>query len=372
MNDRRKTYCTVNTLSSEQVYFDLSIANTSTPTDPLKTPFAPIEYAEVRDQPIISGNQANYKMAIVRLDLPSTTIPIFVHYEDYFFVVLDDVSSGITSGNIQVPYIPTSNTGTNLPGYPDRLVYNIFNFLEGVNIALANAFNQMKFNFGTALWEADVNRPQVAPYITYENSLFSLNYDARGADGQTFATDIYMNYRLYYKFLGLSVDYNNYNSVDYRDIRIKVYDRYNNTIQAVDPTTSANVDVFRMVQQTSSLNLWYNAYKIIVESKTLNLRNEYITAYNLNESLNKDGGSANVVRPIVTDFDLQIGTDNNNYGRIVYFPQGDYRYIDIIGQGPLNKIDLKISILFEDLTLLPAYIQPGETWNIKLMFQKMA
>lgn len=372
MNNRRKTYSTVNTLSSEQIYYDLSVANTSIPADPQTNPLIPAKYIEVRDQPILSGNQNEYKMAIVRLDIPSTSVPLFVHYEDFFFVVMDDVDSGITSGNIQVPYIPSS-TLPNPTGYPNRVVYNIFNFLKGVNQALDIAFNQMKFNFGTALWEADANRPQIAPFITYENSLFSFNYDVRGSENQTFATDIYFNNNLFYKFLGLPANLVAFNSFDYRDVKLSIYDQYNNTIQAVDPITLLNQDVYKMVQQTSSLNLWYQAYKIVVESKSLNIRNEYTTVFDNNTSLNPNNtGNNNVVRPLITDFDLQIGTDNNNYGRILYFPPGEYRYIDIIGEGPLYKIDLEISILFEDLTLIPVYLQQNESWNAKLLFQKIA
>lgn len=357
----RKVFTTVNTLSDTQIYFSLTIENGAKEGD--QTSLVPITFEENRDQPIISGDVEQYKMAVVRLDAPATNLFFFDHKDNFYYVELVDQTSSIASGAIELLYVPTSVIP---PEYPSRSVFYYEQFIKSINDAYSLAMTTLIANYeainGVASWTGDATKPQVAPYVTLDGNLFNWHFDQRGSDSGSNPVQVWMNDHLKRLFSGNIGTFLGYDNSGVRDFRLWFYDRKDNR-ETVD-----SVAQYFMLAESSSLSLWHSAYKFVLLSNDLPVRREFISVANKNSSL-PNTGAKNVTFPIITDFDLSLGLDSQVSSRIVYNPS-IYRYIDMMTSGPLQRLSLECRILTEDGQLLPIYLGPNESFNIKFAFIK--
>jgi hypothetical protein len=73
---------------------------------------------------------------------------------------------------------------------------------------------------------------------------------------------------------------------------------------------------------------------------------------------------------IVSDFDYSFD-QANPCSRITYIPQPNFRWMDLQTDHDLSYIDLKLFYETKDGDLVPIELRPGETLQVKLVFEKL-
>jgi len=354
-----KHYTTVNVLSDETVIYNVTLNN---PVD--KTDVIQARYTEVRNQPLLE-KQSDYKLGLLRANIPTTAIPIFFQTEGDFNITLEHEPSGIYSDKTEIPYI---NISPILTG-SDRPVWTINQFIQSVNAGLETAFLSLIANYeavnGVNSWTSDATKAQNAPFITFSNNLITLYWDERS--DQTLGEECYiwMSYRLGYKFQNAALV--SYNSPTGRDWRYQTINLNVNRVEIDNGVDTAYSALFQ-TQDTATIDLWYELYKVVLTSSALHVRQEFVSVTGGEDNITSDGNNIKV--PILEDFSIQLGEDLNHLSRIQFFPAGELRRIDLLSDTPLNKIDFQIFYQSEDLKLRPLFLQPGESIDLKFSFQK--
>jgi len=144
---------------------------------------------------------------------------------------------------------------------------------------------------------------------------------------------------------------------------------------AIDP--NANVYDYRDFvllgeQEWSSIDLMTPINSIVFTSNTLPLvLNQQSSIQSKN---NKDvytpttQGSTNQHILVITDL---MSNQQGYRPNILYVPSGQYRYITLTGNQPLNQIDINVFYQLKTGELIPFQLTNGGTASIKLLFEKV-
>lgn len=124
-----------------------------------------------------------------------------------------------------------------------------------------------------------------------------------------------------------------------------------------DPTTYANYYIFSQEYQT--IGLWTSLRKIIITSNSIPVQNEFVPSDSISSTL-----------PIITDFVPNIQNPGDTKTIAYYFPQSQYRLVDLKSDLPLNTIDLKIFWQDKLNNTFPLLISSLQQGSIKLAFVK--
>jgi len=75
--------------------------------------------------------------------------------------------------------------------------------------------------------------------------------------------------------------------------------------------------------------------------------------------------------PILSDFRSLIQHYGDQNQDIIYYPQGEYRWIDLISDGPLDRLSFNFQYQTIDQQIHQLMIQPGNSVNIKIYFRSI-
>ena len=363
-----------NVLSDQYIYLNVSRNHTSEwrvdgdPTlqpNPLAQDIVPASFSQDRTEPILT-NPYHYKMAIVRFDCPSTLIPKFLFKELYYYVTMTAIGTGTTDNpqySESVPLTLTNLQPISAPGTLGNEIFFYSQFLQSLNNGYQLAFDNITAAYAGGLpqWLID-GYPANPPFMRYNSStkLFSLYSEEewKEVDQGGSGAQLWMNWPTYYLFSTFMIDFYGYNrgiNSDYRDTRLWVQDR------DININNSTGTPLLVMTGENPSVNLWYQIYKIIMKTSTINVRNEYI-------GVNRNG--RNITDSILTDFNYEIDSTTDQYGRITFIPTGANRYIDILDEIDMRSLDFEMFYETEGQVLNKIFLQPGEAFNIKVLFQQ--
>lgn len=286
----------------------------------------------------------------------------------------------------------------------------VFSFQEimgAINIAFSSAYDNIvaaynaedPLGFGAGAWSGDADagsRAQNPPFISYNNNtqLFSIYNPVENRDSlpitdipnngigtggiNTFRTEIWMSFSLKRLFASFDTYQNpQLSNITGRverfiSFQLPLYtaatsNNYPTAIVLNPAKTAVAYDLIRQEFQTT--NLWYDIYKILVLSKTMINRKEYVASQVVRDTGVSGIGDTRQLN-ILTDFDYEFDTANAT--RIRYVPSAEFRWIDLNSNVPLRKIDVQIAIINKEdpAKIIPLQLEPGDNFNCKILFRK--
>ena len=371
----------------EKLYYDIQLTNleTSGTVPPV------LNFIETRNVPFLYDAD-KYYMSIIRFSLDTPNLPVFI---PTIQLNQPDINLTIYSVSLQwinpsdltqiytvqtfVQFIPQSKiapipppTSVNGIQYNGGNYYNIYNyqyFIYLINEAFITCYNQLK-----ALVVADglVLPSDYYPVLSWDtqNNTAILNCDILGYS--TIATNyikIFFNTSLAQLFSSFPVILNSISPVNGLNAQI-ITNSFSNTNVIQYPPTNPEYEAIQVFQEYSTIALWTPITSIVFTSNTLPIISNQVSTpivFNGNGIYAGNGGNNSLVNQIITDF---ISNDGTYKPSLVYEPSAQYRYIELLGNRPLNTFDLQVYYKDRLGTLNPFYLSSGCTATVKILFTK--
>lgn len=290
------------------------------------------EYSVEFKSPILDC-ASNYKISIIRFNIPSSSIPIFIFEDNKYYVTL-------TYNNIN--YTQVLIYSNNSPAYGLKSIYHYQDFINIINAALTSAYNTMKTSYPLA-------PATIAPYITFDaiTQLCTIWVE------KTYENNIglFFNSSLYTFFDNFNVKYYGFNNINKKDFQIIISDNKNNS----------SGSLYFFIQEYPSLFYWNDLRTIIF------LTNLPIVFESNPADINIDQQNSNYI-PLLTDFQ-PINTNNGELRSYLQYQPSIYRYTDMINDDVLRKLAIRIYWQDKKGNMRPLYFSPGELISVKIMFE---
>lgn len=360
-------------------YLNLAICNTT--SNHIKA-----AYTETRSTPVIR-NPSEYYLSIVRFQIPADDVPIFIfrpipgtptsgNTNPNAGIYTITLSFGATVSQIPLVWIPTSTPGLfptptswltiNENNFLYYAVYSYQHFIDIINNALLGAYTLMPGGSPPKLAGAP------APYLIYnaDTKIISLiahrSFDPVFAGGPTI--NIYFNNPLYDFFTNFENIYGGSMAADGKNYQILVKNNQNNLY--TPPGGAANF--YEMKQEFAALYAWNDLTNVVITSTQIQVNPEGTppAQVEVSSDIGAVGGTTSNSLQILTDFQPLANIGPEFRENLQYFPQGEYRLVDMLGRSPLTNIDLTIYWTDRLGTLFPLYITPGKCASFKILFRK--
>jgi hypothetical protein len=140
------------------------------------------------------------------------------------------------------------------------------------------------------------------------------------------------------------------------------------TLTGTYPVTifSAPYKAYKMAQDSESLWTWSPLQRIVLTTGGIPVSNQILQPSALTSQTTTTGQGINVYRPVLTDFEPLVGTQN--YTPYQYYPQGPWRFVSLIGNSPLRLVDIQTSWVDRNGNFIPLVIPPNKKSSILLAF----
>jgi len=371
----------------EKLYYDIQLTNleTSGTVPPV------LNFIETRNVPFLYDAE-KYYMSIIRFSLDTPNLPVFI---PTIQLNQEDINLTIYSVSLQwtnpldvlqiyteqtfVQFIPQSKvapipppTSVNGIQYNGGNYYNIYNyqyFIYLINEAFIVCYNQLK-----AQVEADgLTLPSdYYPVLSWDtqNNTAILNCDILGySTNAANYIKIFFNTSLAQLFSSFPVILNSISVVNGLNAQI-ITDTFSNTNVIQYPPSNPQYDAIQVFQEYSTVALWTPITSIVFTSNTLPIISNQVSTpivFNGSGVYAGNGGNNSLVNQIITDF---ISNDGTYKPSLVYEPSAQYRYIELLGNRPLNTFDLQVYYKDRLGSLVPFYLSSGCTATVKILFTK--
>jgi hypothetical protein len=374
----------------DRIYYDITITNVKSETTIPPT----IYYNESRQNPYCP-NSGDYYLSIIRFQLDTQTLPIFIPEIQQNQSDPDLTIYSVTlqyknvAKRVYIKWIPQYSTEP-VPPPPNSTLnglqvesayYYMFNysyFTTLVLFALQDAFTQLQADPATAgdlalahapviSWDAMMNTAVISAESAYYNQTTT------SPPNPLNPVAIYFNsplFNLFSSFVG------RYEGIDYanlgRNVRINIAE-FAGTNTILLPVSAPPADQYQatqVAQEYSTIQSWTPVSSIVFTSNTLPIVSNQLSApLVFNESKNVDslnGNNANFAQ-IITD--LASG-DQDYKPFLLYNPTAEFRYIDMYGNQPLTNIDISVFWKNKLGVLIPFRLASGGSCSIKILFAK--
>lgn len=317
-------------MDADNIYYNILVqTNRENPAERVRA-----QFTETRVQPIIH-HPRDFELAIVRFKVPSFEIPLIFFKTNAYTVSLEYDGYVATSTLLFV-------SGGNADEYKRDTVWNIGQFLESVNTAFKDAYDELKLN-------KPLITATVGPYMRVENEKFTLyTEDTEYTTAPTPYIKIYMNPNLYYYFTGFEC----FENVNETDRRHRIIIR--NTL--INGITIGGNAYLMTDEEYPSISQWSELVNIAFETSSIPINAELLPTQN------------NSTRYIITDFELIEKAPNATSYQ--YFPQGPLRFYSLQSQFPLYTLDVRLVWIAKDGTVHDLYISGNIPLTLKLYFSK--
>lgn len=374
-------------------------------------------FEEMRTIPILEC-PSDYYLSIVRFSIDGSSIPILVmpvipnpgNPLDVNFtpfnVTLQYAGVNYTTQLIFVPEVfatapqpPTTISQDLSSNY--YYVYSYQTLINMVNTALQTSFNALAVanpgltpnvqapyvifdrdagKFGIVV--QNVDNPLIPGTNVYLNQFNVSGIPLVGASQVAGTINIFMNSRLYSYFD--SIDSFKYTTdvvlsdlIIIRDIKNNYYYPPQNApnvaaSQVPISFTTATVTYttgplfFLVKQQYDQIGHWNSLSGIVFLTSSLPVQYEFLPA----SAIQTTNSASSSFRPILTDFVPNLQKIGDARSRLIYYPSGPYRLIDLCSNDPLRRIDLQVFWADQFQNLYPIYVSCNQSDTIKLMFIK--
>lgn len=344
--------------TSDNVYIDIKVNNDTDSRGVLA------KYSQTRLEPLLS-NPSNYYLALVRWKIPGFSLPLLIfpiqngqgdpnlsEYSVTLETSTDIVQFYLHFVSYNVPQFPPTTANPTQEPSPYYFIFDYQQMLNILNDALLNAHNTL------------TGKPvgSVAPFLIYDPTTKLFSIIATQADYGVDLTPspivptfdapikIYFNFKLFSLFNGFPSRITTEGSVEStqgRDVQILISD-YNN----------APLGDNQVIQDFTSISYWSPVKQVVFIT-------ELIPANSENTAVSNDS-----FRKILTDFEPIPSSNQDVRTTYQYFPQGQYRLIDMIGTKPLYNIDLQVKWLDINGNEYYVTIPPFQQFTAKMLFVK--
>ena len=311
----------------------------------------------------------NYTLSIDRWNIPLTSVPIFIMNRTPGFYTCELEYGGTSSGVIPITYVPNPQ-----PYYSqlfDYYIYSYIQFIEYINTALETAFYNLK---------ASVSLPtNIPPMFAYNSNVFILYLVVTDAYAKTNVTpiNIYFNKEMFKFINGIPIIYKTLIAND-RNCWIQCAPLINNrrTItytnnNAIPPVTyTENGLTISSEYGNETLFNWNQAKGIVVMSYNLMTTPELIPANVNSNSGNSSLNTSTQQNPyqnVLASFDFLHGETPRSL-TAQYILTSPYKRLDIMSNGPLNKIHMCVKWFDSFYNLYDLYLYPGEAMTMRFVF----
>lgn len=300
-------------------------------------------FQDNRSQAILE-NADDFVCSVIRFAIPSSNIPIC------FF---DNYAYSVGFGYNGSTYTASLNYVSN--GYPQingkQPVWSVDQFLRSVNAAFATACSSL-----TTANPSLASTITFAPYVLYndQTQLFSMNAAINPFDNVLYPSgvQILMNVLLWTKFF---ITFETVYSQTTNYEQIYMASSYGQNV--VNGILSVQTDV-------ECVGNWSDLQQLVLVSSNLPTRSEFIPP-----PLNAAGSSLNLQLKQISDFEPAAdATDAIDALAYNYLPTGQYRWIDLVGNGKVSTIDVQAYWRSKAGDLYPIYLLPKEVFTMKMLF----
>lgn len=356
------------------------------------------EYITTQDLPIVPDQQ-DYQLRIVRLKVPMSTVPLFKFKVGEYFVSFGWTTPNGTPETIEAvtppqPVIFVPSIANDVPlihlGSPyDKAVYNIEDFLAMINTAIGLAWADLVAAPPAWLPVGYLNDDN--PYFIYDCEIGCIHailpavptdadyptpfYPAlcgTGTQGLVLlmSSDLYSFLNgfqsFYYGPNGLTTTAN----VNFPNLNWAMYFNADQSNLVSLPQFGACPARFvNEVPQTTSSTYAFQQVSRIIMTTNVALVRESVLVKTDNTNINSTGSGNPLRLEVLTDFEIpQDALSQKQY--VYYNGEDNERYHNIKDSGDLRRIDLKVFVQFQDLTIIPLFIAPGHEVNVKLGWRR--
>jgi hypothetical protein len=312
--------------NADKIYYNFVVRNEQ-PGDTIIN----LEFDENRVQAVVE-QPWKYEIAVERLKIPLTSIPIFLWQDGIFSVKMTYGATEITK---ILQFIPNGGSP-----YGDA-VFSYEEWLTIVNTALDECFNDLK--------AAEPGMPpSESPFITLDpvSNLCIWNveqsYNTLGDE-----TKVFMNQDLYFKFYSFQNVATDFGGVTWYELPTK--DNFNNS------NVINGLQYYSTYQEFPVLPA-LNDFQSVLFETDMPLNYEYLPA------------QQNDVRTILTDF---LPVDEIQDRQVLqYYPRGPLRYYDLLSKVPLRRLKLNAYWLNRKGQRFPFYLTRQDTFTMKVVFRR--
>jgi hypothetical protein len=388
-------------------YYNVTIPGNSPPStgnNPMPTIAT---FSEVRTTPLLNGFAEDYFMSVVRFTVPTSFIPLFIAPIVPFpnpdpnlmvhTVTLSYLGNYFQRNLIFVPQVqpdfvpvPPRPAGPIYdPSNPTQIItpaegiirnnyvsyyglYSYQHFLDILNDALSRAWGD-----ATGLNIVFPGVVPFPPFMTYDapTQLFTLHTPVQYASNAVNPVKIYFSYFL----IGLfQASFNTlvygFNQPFGADVSFVIEDlNVNHEEFTFDTPLPTVYQYYFFTQEANTIAQFSPLNSIVFLSGNLPIRTEWVSYANTAEytpQSNTTTSLNNNFLRIVTDFEVDITNANEIHSYIRYVPTAQYRYIDLIGKGSIEVIDIQVFWRDNFGNLYPLLIPFGQNVTIKILFEK--
>ena len=352
---------------------------------------------------IKQGTNTDINLMPFRINFSYTTGGVTTNFPSNLIWVPDFAFSSLNPARTApLPKSPNQNNGIqDVSTSPQYYYCNSYQaFVNVINTALTSSYNA--FN------AAHANIHASAPFMKYDNrtGLFSivaeLSY-AVGAGGVGTNKAFISFDALLYKYIdSIPANFNGFNQPNGADYTITFQQTPGGSNawalgnhyagKVVNPQTTPPSHII-MEQESDCRFLWSNIKQILMISDSLNVRNEFMPSINFPQQLNQQStipnpnplGTGTSITSDINRFNLDkkaiISYIDYNYAspstfvassthRDIFYEPRYEKWIDMVGDGPLNNISIEIFFETEDGFILPLNIPNKSNVNVKLHFKR--
>lgn len=289
-------------------------------------------------------------------------------YPSNIYYIPDKKSANEPNGYFNKTKSPKDNNGiqdNTTNSYYFAYSFNVF--VNMVNNALKNSIDNLNLAEGLSI---------EAPYIFLKDKLFSLIIP------YSFVTnniDLYFNTLLGDFISGLRFLFIGGNEKNFKSLKLIINnDNYVNSYVKPGetlPVPPADPLYLEYKQEYSSLYRFNEIVSIVLTSNFIRTRNEYYPRIGNPNSYTQTGKSSNDFNTgtsnILSIFDLLDDSNNITWREPLYYQPSIYKWIDLISDDPLNKIDCEAFFETKKGELLKVSMDVNTQSNIRFLFERI-
>jgi len=314
-------------------------------------------YVDNRGQAIIQ-DPANWRMAIIRFDIPSDQITICYWTNDLYVTII----MGSNAYSAQVPWIQTNFI------LNDNGIYDYSSFAQSINTALVSAF--------TAAKAGNPGFTGYCPYLEYDpsSSRFSITADINWEDNNINNPLLWFSWPLYSKMPMIYSQQTGYNNADYLDDLIIFHFNGNNMsnismlpfLNNPSVTVTPTIGFLTMEQQALTLGAMTDLKSLFFTTSSMPVKHQL-------QPPPIPGATNNFQLKVITDFSppMNNSIDQSPQSALLYqYNASVYRWIEMTGGTAMEIIDWQIFWRGQNYNPKPLYISPGKSASCLIMFAK--
>jgi hypothetical protein len=330
--------------SKENVVVNLSLYN---PTDAGKKIRARIDVP--LEKPILR-KMSDYKLTILRFQSPLTTVFPPYNLQGTEFQVTISTSTHSESRSV---------TGGTLSSY-------IGDFLEFLLNPLINACHSAMVSYING---ADTRRP---PYVYYQPQEKLMHFVVPAEYDNS--ANIFVN-RAVYKFISgfpfQKIDDDNYMLRYYAPDNSILYSPPVQTTGNRFPKWQVAGEAINIPQEYPT-DYRFNQLQSVIVTSNLPIRQETLPQSTQQNVFNPNNPLSYIsTLPILTDFRPDVNQFGLQNSSLIYFPTGEFRWIDLLSDGPLDRLSFDFLWQSSDQGIHELELNPGESVSLKLYFRSL-